>query len=110
MVNSGESQYLANTNPAKLLIYNENTPFSLDFSTLKGVLLYLDIYLNARRCCYATLHEIDGGLGHSIRIPSAVVHQKNTTIVRWLCFFISICCRLSKTRKHDKLRQLPWIR
>ena len=23
-----------------------------------------------------TLHEIDGGLGHSIRIPSAVVHQK----------------------------------
>ena len=24
-----------------------------------------------------TLHEIDGGLGHSICIPSAVVHQKN---------------------------------
>lgn len=23
-----------------------------------------------------TLHEIDGGLGHSIRIPSVVVHQK----------------------------------
>ena len=22
-----------------------------------------------------TLHEIDGGLGHSIRIPSAVVHH-----------------------------------
>ncbi len=26
-----------------------------------------------------TLHEIDGGLGHSIRIPSAVVHQKSPT-------------------------------
>ena len=26
-----------------------------------------------------TLHEIDGGLGHSIRIPSAVVHQKRHT-------------------------------
>ena len=24
-----------------------------------------------------TLHEIDGGLGHSIRIPSSVVHQKS---------------------------------
>ena len=23
-----------------------------------------------------TLHEIDGGLGHSIRIPRAFVHQK----------------------------------
>ena len=23
-----------------------------------------------------TLHEIDGGLGHSIRIPRSVVHQK----------------------------------
>ena len=26
-----------------------------------------------------TLHEIDGGLGHSIRIPSAVVHQKKSS-------------------------------
>ena len=26
-----------------------------------------------------TLNEIDGGLGHSIRIPSAVVHQKSHT-------------------------------
>ena len=26
-----------------------------------------------------TLHEIDGGLGHSICIPSAVVHQKRHT-------------------------------
>ena len=27
-----------------------------------------------------TLHEIDGGLGHSIRIPSAVVHQKENLL------------------------------
>lgn len=29
-----------------------------------------------------TLHEIDGGLGHSIRIPSAVVHQKENHSIR----------------------------
>jgi hypothetical protein len=28
-----------------------------------------------------TLHEIDGGLGHSICIPSCVVHQKKKAIL-----------------------------
>ena len=37
-----------------------------------------------------TLHEIDGGLGHSIRIPSAVVHQKrsNFCLPKVTSFFI----------------------
>ena len=34
-----------------------------------------------------TLHEIDGGLGHSIRIPSAVGHQKRTPPNRVVFFF-----------------------
>ena len=35
-----------------------------------------------------TLHEIDGGLGHSIRIPSAVVHQKKTPPNGWCLFLL----------------------
>ena len=35
-----------------------------------------------------TLHEIDGGLGHSIRIPSAVVHQKERYTFVYLSFFL----------------------
>ena len=35
-----------------------------------------------------TLHEIDGGLGHSICIPSAVVHQKREIHFRVSLFFI----------------------
>jgi hypothetical protein len=38
-----------------------------------------------------TLHEIDGGLGHSICIPSAVVHQKmKTSCFRRRFLFLSI--------------------
>ena len=36
-----------------------------------------------------TLHEIDGGLGHSIRIPHSVVHQKNTDAYASV-FFIAV--------------------
>jgi len=36
-----------------------------------------------------TLHEIDGGLGHSIRIPSSVVHQK-TPMQMHRCFLLLI--------------------
>ena len=36
-----------------------------------------------------TLHEIDGGLGHSICIPSAVVHQKKKTHESVSSFFVS---------------------
>ena len=36
-----------------------------------------------------TLHEIDGGLGHSICIPSCVVHQKRQTHFRVSVFFYS---------------------
>ena len=35
-----------------------------------------------------TLHEIDGGLGHSICIPSAVVHQNNTSAYTGVLFFV----------------------
>ena len=45
-----------------------------------------------------TLHEIDGGLGHSIRIPSAVVHQKKQTPFG-VCFF----CRTGIERPLRKL-------
>ena len=34
-----------------------------------------------------TLHEIDGGLGHSIRIPSAIVHQEKHHPDGW-CFLL----------------------
>ena len=36
-----------------------------------------------------TLHEIDGGLGHSICIPSAVVHQEKRTSIR-MSFFLFV--------------------
>ena len=36
-----------------------------------------------------TLHEIDGGLGHSIRIPSSVVHQKKRLAFASLFFCLS---------------------
>ncbi len=43
-----------------------------------------------------TLHEIDGGLGHSIRIPSAIVHQnKKVPILRYWNFFI---CKFANKR------------
>ena len=35
-----------------------------------------------------TLHEIDGGLGHSICIPSAVVHHEKTPMLLHRSFFI----------------------
>ena len=35
-----------------------------------------------------TLHEIDGGLGHSICIPSAVVHHEKTPVLLHWSFFI----------------------
>ena len=35
-----------------------------------------------------TLHEIDGGLGHSICIPSAVVHPKKAHTFRCVSFFV----------------------
>ncbi|MBP3684729.1 MAG: hypothetical protein J6J12_07185 [Oscillospiraceae bacterium] len=35
-----------------------------------------------------TLHEIDGGLGHSIRIPSAVIHQKKRQTSACLFFVV----------------------
>ena len=34
-----------------------------------------------------TLHEIDGGLGHSIRIPSAVVHHAKKSVLKRTLFF-----------------------
>ena len=37
-----------------------------------------------------TLHEIDGGLGHSICIPSAVVHQKKNLLLTQEVFFLPI--------------------
>ena len=37
-----------------------------------------------------TLHEIDGGSGHSIRIPSGFVHHaKKSVLKRTLFFFLS---------------------
>ena len=36
-----------------------------------------------------TLHEIDGGLGHSICIPSAVVHQKKR--LAFASLFFAFC-------------------
>ena len=37
-----------------------------------------------------TLHEIDGGLGHSICIPSAVVHHEKTPMLLHRSFFIPV--------------------
>ena len=37
-----------------------------------------------------TLHEIDGGLGHSICIPSCVVHQKKNLLLTQEVFFLPI--------------------
>ena len=35
-----------------------------------------------------TLHEIDGGLGHSICVPSAVVHHEKTPMRLHRSFFV----------------------
>ena len=46
-----------------------------------------------------TLHEIDGGLGHSICIPSAVVHQKKRLALAGLFF-----CRTGIEKLHVTVR------
>ena len=35
-----------------------------------------------------TLHEIDGGSGHSIRIPSGLVHHAKKSVLKRTLFFI----------------------
>ena len=39
-----------------------------------------------------TLHEIDGGLGHSICIPSCVVHHEKIPMLLHRDFFICVKC------------------
>ena len=45
-----------------------------------------------------TLHEIDGGLGHSIRIPSAVVHQMKNPDAYASGFFVLLGSRESNNQ------------
>ena len=52
-----------------------------------------------------TLHEIDGGLGHSICIPSAVVHQKSPDAFASGLFILRKNRRLCFGRNHRKNRR-----
>ena len=42
-----------------------------------------------------TLHEIDGGLGHSICIPSCVVHHEKSDLHKQVAFFVMLCAGIS---------------
>ena len=39
-----------------------------------------------------TLHEIDGGSGHSIRIPSGLVHHAKKSVLKRTLFFHYVLC------------------